>query len=99
VTATVIGLMPIAVAIGGGVWFQSWAQRGARQQGGHAVSMTIDRPRPAATEGRRPADLAERVEVHDLMRAVLGEPERMANPHARAVYLLDATLIRRARTA
>jgi hypothetical protein len=60
------------------------------------VSMTIT-PHPLAPGACRPADLAELVEVHDQMTAVLGaDPERYENPHARAIYLLDATLLRRA---
>jgi hypothetical protein len=60
------------------------------------VSLTIN-PHPLAPGARRPADLAELVEVHDQMTAVFGaDPERFDDPHARAIYLLDADLIRRA---
>lgn len=58
--------------------------------------LTIDRT-PLAPGARRPVDLAELVEVHDTMRAALGDPERMDNPHARAVFLLDADRIRAGR--
>ena len=60
------------------------------------MSLTIN-PHPLTPGARRPANLAELVEVHDTMRAVFGaDPERFEDPHARAIYLLDATLLRRA---
>lgn len=43
----------------------------------------------------RPSTVAEIVEVADLMYAVLGAPESMDNPVARAIYLLDQDRIRR----
>jgi hypothetical protein len=58
--------------------------------------MTIT-PHPLAPGACRPADLAELVEVHDQMTAVLGDPEHMDSPRARAVFLLDADRIRAAR--
>ena len=59
--------------------------------------LTLSRCRnPFAGRARRPADLAELVEVHDTMRAVLGDPEHMDSPKARAVFLLDRDRIQAA---
>jgi hypothetical protein len=61
------------------------------------VSLTIN-PHPLTPGARRPANLAELVEVHDDMLAALGDPEHMDSPKARALFLLDADRIRATRT-
>jgi hypothetical protein len=45
-------------------------------------------PGSRATEPRSPTEL---VEVLDTMRVVLGPPEAMESPRARAIYLLNQT--------
>lgn len=52
---------------------------------------TLTRPRPRGPVDTEPHTAAELVEVLDVMRAVLGPPEAMESPKARAVYLLDQT--------
>jgi hypothetical protein len=59
--------------------------------------MTITKPPPELRlDAHRPTPPAELVEVLDTMRAVLGAPEAMDDPHARAIYLLDETRLRAA---
>jgi hypothetical protein len=41
------------------------------------------------TEPKEPETADELAEVLVLMRAVLGDPERMESPKARAIFLLD----------
>lgn len=64
----------------------------------HQPYLTPQQARNARAEARRrPTNVADLVEVHDDMTAVFGSnPEAMDDPHARAVYLLDATRIRAA---
>ena len=64
-----------------------------------ALLRTDDSAHETCSSSRRPRTLAELVEVHDMMRAVLGDPERMENPLARALFLLDADRIRAADVA
>ncbi len=51
---------------------------------------------PLRLTAGRPQTMAERVEVHDAMRAVFGDAERIPTPKARALFLLDADIIRAA---
>ena len=63
----------------------------------HAKYMTRQQLRNLrAEERRRPATMAELVEVHDTMRAVLGPNPEAMDPQARAIYLLDESRIRAA---
>lgn len=52
---------------------------------------TLTRSRLRGPADCVPSTAADLVEVLDTMRAVLGPPEAMESPKARAVYLLDQT--------